>query len=328
MAGLPRALGTPDASRPAMDGIPDDVRALVAAREAARRARDYAEADALRRRIRDLGFQVTDRPTGPSVARITVGKEGRPEPRRPEDVESLLGSPPTVEVSLQWIVQGWPEDVVRGIDSFRRHHPGRSLQVVVVDESGVALPDLGPGVEIVRLVPGAGWAAARNAGLRRAAGRMVVLVDGSVEATGDVLTPLVEALADPTVGVTGPFGVVSSDLRSFEESTGPNVDAVEAYLIAARRALFEDGVRFDPGFRFYRMADVDLCFQAKSLGLRATVTPVPIRRHQHRVWTNTPQDRRAQLSKRNYYRFLDRWRGRSDLLVLRDSGLPGTSPGT
>jgi hypothetical protein len=33
------------------------------------------------------------------------------------------------------------------------------------------------------------------------------------------------------------------------------------------------------------------------------------------MWANTPEDRRAALSKRNFYRFLDRWRGREDLLV-------------
>ena len=57
---------------------------------------------------------------------------------------------------------------------------------------------------------------------------------------------------------------------------------------------------------------------------RATVTPVPIRRHEHRMWTATPEEERARLSKRNFYRFLDRWRGRTDLLVKPP---PPTSPG-
>ena len=42
---------------------------------------------------------------------------------------------------------------------------------------------------------------------------------------------------------------------------------------------------------------------------------LPVRRHEHRMWTATPEDRRAALSKRNFYRFLDRWRGRFDLTV-------------
>jgi hypothetical protein len=35
---------------------------------------------------------------------------------------------------------------------------------------------------------------------------------------------------------------------------------------------------------------------------------------------NTPVEERVRLSKRNYYRFLDRWRGRTDLLVTREVG--------
>jgi GT2 family glycosyltransferase len=122
------------------------------------------------------------------------------------------------------------------------------------------------------------------------------------------------------VGVTGPFGIVTEDLREFRASPGPDVDAIEAYLMAFRRRLAVDGLRFDRGFRFYRSADIELSFQVKAMGLRATVTPVPVVRHDHRMWENTPPDRRAALSKRNHYRFLDHWRGRLDLTVAAPEG--------
>jgi len=41
------------------------------------------------------------------------------------------------------------------------------------------------------------------------------------------------------------------------------------------------------------------------------------------MWTATPSDRRDQLSKRNFYRFLDRWRGRTDLLVEQQPEVDG-----
>jgi cysteinyl-tRNA synthetase len=146
-------------------------------------------------------------------------------------------------------------------------------------------------------------------------GRVVVVADGSIEADGDVLGPLIGALDDPTVGVTGPFGLVTEDLHEFHSSEGPDVDAVEGYLMAFRRELIGEGVRFDAKFRFYRTADIELSFQIKARGLRATVTPVPVQRHEHRMWAATPEAERARLSKRNFYRFLDRWRGRTDLLA-------------
>jgi hypothetical protein len=301
---------------------PDEVRAMAEEREAARRVGDFATADALRRRIREAGFLVADTPGGPVLAAVTE-EPGAPAPpapvrvRRSEDVENLLDQPPAFEVSIQWVVQGWPEDVLRGIDSFRRHHPGRNVQHVVVEAAPIGLDDVSwpEAIDLVRIEPEAGWAAARNAGLRRSGGAIVVVADGSIVATGDVLSPLEESLADAGVGVTGPFGVTTENLHHFHDSPGPEVDAVEAYLMAFRRELVEAGLRFDEKFRFYRTADVELSFQIKARGLRATVTPVPVERHLHRMWASTPEDRREKLSKRNFYRFLDRWRGRTDLTV-------------
>ena len=113
---------------------------------------------------------------------------------------------------------------------------------------------------------GTGWAAARNAGLRRSLGRIVLAVDGSVEPAGQVFGPLEEMLADPTVGVCGPFGIVSRDLRSFEESDGPDVDAIEGYLMAMRREVLQLAGLFGERFRWYRTADIEYSFRVKDRG--------------------------------------------------------------
>ena len=56
--------------------------------------------------------------------------------------------------------------------------------------------------DVITLPPEAGWSAGRNAALTRATGRIVILVDGSVEARGDVVEPLSATLEDPAVGLT------------------------------------------------------------------------------------------------------------------------------
>ena len=66
--------------------------------------------------------------------------------------------------------------------------------------------------------------------------RSSILLDTSVEPTGDVVTPLVRALDDPTVAVAGGWGIVSTDLRKFEDAPAGDVDAIEGYLLAFRRA--------------------------------------------------------------------------------------------
>jgi cysteinyl-tRNA synthetase len=142
-------------------------------------------------------------------------------------------------------------------------------------------------------------------------------VDGSIEPEGDVLTPLAAALDDPGVGVAGPFGIVTDDLREFRASDGPEVDAVEGYCMAFRRDVLVEAGGFDRGFRFYRVADIELSFRIRDRGLRAMVVHVPIRRHEHRMWSSTPEAERDRLSRRNFYRFLDRFRDRFDLCVTQ-----------
>jgi cysteinyl-tRNA synthetase len=297
-----------------MSDVPPEVEDLVRRREEARRSKDFVEADALRERIRAAGFEVIDAPSGATVA----PSEASPPPaslyRNSADVPSVLEDPPRYAVSVQWVVQGWPEDVVRGIEACGRHGGDRAVQHVVVDLAG-GPTEWPSGADVIRMPPEVGWGTGRNAALRRSAGEVVLMMDGSVEAAGDVFGPVVETLDDPTVGVTGPFGIVTDDLHQFRESDGPDVDAVEGYFMAVRRTLVERGLRFDERFKFYRTADIELSFQVKAMGLRAIVTPVPVARHEHRMWANTSEEERARLSKRNFYRFLDRWRGRTDLLV-------------
>jgi len=54
---------------PASEVIPEEINALVAARQAARAAKDWAQADAARDELHELGYEVEDTPSGPQVRR-------------------------------------------------------------------------------------------------------------------------------------------------------------------------------------------------------------------------------------------------------------------
>jgi GT2 family glycosyltransferase len=73
---------------------------------------------------------------------------------------------------------------------------------------------------------------------------------------------------------------------------------------------------FDHRFRFYRNADLDLSFAIRDRGWTAVaVEGLPLERHEHRGWSSVPREERERLSKRNFYRFLDHWGRRPDLLT-------------
>jgi cysteinyl-tRNA synthetase len=200
----------------------------------------------------------------------------------------------------------------------RAHNDLSSAEVVLVDNASQEAEDLEAMrddlVNVVHLDREVGWAAARNAGLKSARGRIVMLMDLSVEPTGDILTPIATTLADTSVGLAGPFGLVSETMREWTSSEGPEVDALEGYLIGTRREHLARGL-ISEKFKWYRNADIDLSFQIRSEGLKAVVVPLPVRRHAHRGWEALAEEERAKRSKRNHYLFFDRWKDRHDLLL-------------
>jgi hypothetical protein len=251
-----------------MSDIPPEVEALAAEREDARRVKDFATADALRDRITELGYAIVDGPQGAVVEPLDATPKAVAV--RAADVGSVLEAPGTADATLTWVLEGWPDDVRRALDAFRTHAGDRTLQFVVADVTG-GDETFGDDVEHLRLEVGTGWAAARNAALGRSRGRIVIALDGSVEPLGDIVTPLAAVLGDERVGIAGPFGISTDDLRAFHESEGPDVDAIEGYCMALRRELLSEIGLFDEKFRWYRTADIELSFRAKDAGYRCVV---------------------------------------------------------
>lgn len=229
---------------------------------------------------------------------------------------------PAREVTLLTVVHGWQPDAERWLLSVFTQTKA-DFEAVVVDNSGDARiagwlkSRSAERLRAITLDPPLGWAAAVNAGIDAAAGGVVVLFDPGVELTGDAVTPLVRALDEPGVAVAGAFGVRGKGtMKEFEPSDGPEVDAIEGYCMAFRRADALAVGGFDPKFRYYRIADIELSFRLRERAGRALVVAgLPVAKHEHRLWESTEPAERERLSKRNMYRFLDRWRDREDLLV-------------
>ncbi|HXU85679.1 MAG TPA: glycosyltransferase [Verrucomicrobiae bacterium] len=305
--------------------IPDDVLSLAHERAAARGAQDWAAADRIRGEIEAAGWKIVDRGTDfalepahpPTVAEGDVVRYGSSEA-----VPSRLDAADAGIATVVVVATDWPADLERALAGIRAHAPQGTSIVVVADgpspDQDAALPDDGEGIEVIRTSSRLGTGAAWNIGVRRSSGSVVVIVDTSVEPAGDLVTPLAEALADPTVGVAGGFGIASADLRKFEDAPPGDVSAVEGYAIAFRRADAAARGPLDEHFRFYRNLDIwwSLVLRDEGEGRpprRALAVPIPAIRHEHRGWTSVAEAERDRLSKRNFYRIIDRFGQRRDL---------------
>jgi cysteinyl-tRNA synthetase len=298
------------------DSVPSDVRRLLDERAAAREARDFDRADALRDQIAGLGWEVQDSGAGSSARPMLAGAPAT-------DGGSLLDQPATLEASVQIAAEDHVDDFVRAARGLAAHPPASTWELVVVDNAATFDAAGALGAQALTVDPvivaapaRLGWADARTLGMQHSRGQITVLLDTSLEPVGDFVTPLLRAFDDPDVGIAGGWGVTSADARQFDDAPPGDVDAIEAYCLAVRREALRAVGGFDRRFRYYRNADLDFSFAVRDAGWRAVRTePLPLVRHEHRGWESLPDEERERLSKRNFYRFLERWRDRPDLLL-------------
>ena len=296
--------------------------------------------------IEAAGWRVIDHGTDfqlvPAFA-PTVEADGQVRYGHAGAVPSLLDEPADADFSVHLMADDRPDELERALASMRAHAPAGTQVVIVAndpspDQAGRLAADRpalapigGRAPEVLWTSTRLGAAAARNVGLRRATGAIVILADASVEISGDALSPLATVLVDPAVAVAGAFGLVTTDLRHFVAAAGPTVEAVEGAWLACRR---EDVARLGPlDERFVSDRYLDAWW---SLVLRAGPDPegpprsarrmgLPLVRHEeHRP--GAAEDTRAdRLANRNSYRLLERFRDRAGDLL---SGAPAAGPST
>jgi hypothetical protein len=258
------------------------------------------------------------------------------------------------------------DDVARAIPSIVEHAPDGTQLVVVAnapDEAQAAsLADLdavdpgAPGVmtEVLWTSVRVGVAAAWNAGIRRAIAPVVVLVGPGTELRQDVVGPIVAALDDETVAVAGPVGLLTEDLRRFDEAGEDvtEVDAIGGAVLGFRRADYTARGPLDEHFVVADSLDVwwslvlrDPWLADDEVGddgpegdadIVVDLANLPAPRRAVRVVADIVRHEpaheapgRTRLAKKNFYRLLKGYATRRDLLVHRggDTPAPTTDDG-
>jgi cysteinyl-tRNA synthetase len=323
--------------------IPEAVLTAAHDRARARAEKDWDRADRLRSEIEAAGWLVVDRGTDFALSLATppdLDEGARVRYGASRNVPARFEEPATRLATVVLIATDWPGDLERALAGLRTHSPAGTSVVVVADgpsdEQAVALETLAVDervpVEVVWTSERLGHGAATNIGIRRAEAAVVILLDTSLEPVDDVVTPLVRALEDETVAVVGGWGITSQDIRTFEDAPAGDVDAIEGYIQAFRRADAAANGPLDERFRFYRNLDIWWSLVLRDGGeddepRRAVrLDALPVERHEHRGWASLSEEERNRQSKRNFYRIIDRFGSRLDLLVASRAA-PGETDG-
>jgi hypothetical protein len=333
--------------------LPEDIRRLADARQAAREARDFDEADRLKGLIEEAGWKVTDQRTSFRLARAqpadVVEPDGRVRYGWSGAVPAVIADAPRGLASVVVIAPEDADQLERFLATLAGTIADDVQRVVVANGLGPEAETLlarlatqwtaeaatggedsfaAADVETVWMVGRVGAAAALNAGIRRAIGPIVTLLDARVEAVGDFVMPLVGSFEDRTVAVAGPWGYVSDDMRRFEpvsvaEVGRVDVAAVDLAAMAFRRSdylargpldeQFMEPALLDAWWSFV-LRDPDEHEMTPRRAVLVDVPLVPAERDRPEAAPGSPADR---IVRRNRYRIIDTFGGRRDLAVPR-----------
>ncbi len=316
-------------SKASLAELKPEVQTLALEREQLREAQDYEKADAIREQLRRAGYTVRDSRSGPIVINRDPNEDFPAISASGAGPKYGLDQPDLYEFSVSLIAQNSRSDLERCLQSIQKHSYGRKLELVIIDNGSTddTLPYLRElaanglenkqlGLQVIFADHNLGFAAGRNVTTQASRGRFIVMLDTSIELNGDIWTELEQTLSDNSVGVAGPYGLVTTDLREFAEvnsdgKTGlMEADAIEGYLFAFRRELWSQVGPIDEKFRFYRLMDIYLSFFFKTGGFRVVATPgvaQNIIKHPHREWYSLSEEEQRTKSKKNYDLFRTRW---------------------
>ena len=315
-----------DLLSPDQSVFPENVRNLALDRSKARQAKNWPVADDLRDQLRTLGVIPED---GKDTYRLRMlqGRELIPTSwqcvSRSEDLEFADVPDPGIDLSVILVNTDQLQDTLRCVNSIILHASDLAMEIVIVqngmrgeiDSELELMYHSSDRVRILHVESQIGDSAAKNVGIRVSRGSHIVLMDSSVEVTGDIFRPLRGSLQDKSVGVVGPWGLVSKDLKEFNETTVGKVDAMQAYCLAFRRDAISEVGMLDEAFRFYRHGDLEYSFRFKYHGYAVVADGnLPMVRHVHRDWERFSEEDRELLSAANFRKFLRAWGHHHDLL--------------
>jgi GT2 family glycosyltransferase len=315
-------------THPHRHGIPPEILALSHERDLLRRRGHYERADILKQQIEDAGYALKDNPRGAHLVILPGVEVDGTEYRTTRQLPSRLNEADDCTFSVNILASNNAEQTRRCIDSVLRYAETTVLEIILVDNASLDGIDVwaasyqqqDPRLHLIRATRRMGEAEARNAGLKQSRGCYVLLLDNSIELTGDIFTPLAKTLEQQNIGITGLRGLRTDDLRHFEESTAIEVEVIAGHCMAFKRALLKQAGLFDERYRYAHFMDIDFSFALRDTGVEAIVTPdLPVIRHAEQTDAGVSDAERSRITKRNFYRYLEKWGDREDLLLDEES---------
>ncbi len=200
------------------------------------------------------------------------------------------------------------------IDALRRQQCPWPFEIIIVNDGStddtVSVLRKFPEVRVITQA-NSGPAAARNRGVREAAGEIVLFTDDDCEPFADWMKEMLGAFDDPeVVGAKGIYRTRQRELIArfvqieYEDryrlmARHPTIDFIDTYSAAFRRDRFIEIGGYDPAFPIACCEDSELSYRMAARGWKMVFVPTAV------VWHHHPDNLRTYLRRKARFAY---WR--------------------
>ena len=130
------------------------------------------------------------------------------------------------DVTFCLIGNDFTSDLTRCINSIINFTKSISYQILILNKISNSEPSefiksIGQKIntKVINTDHGLGEGTSKNILLKSSEGSIIILLDTSVELTNDIANPISTVLKDQSVGITGAFGLKTSDMHHFRDAS-------------------------------------------------------------------------------------------------------------
>ncbi|MCX6451347.1 MAG: hypothetical protein NTZ31_06610 [Actinobacteria bacterium] len=173
---------------------------------------------------------------------------------------------------------------------------------------------------VVQITEGVGWGEGINALIKLANSKDVIIMDPSTNLTGDAISPVLAKLNEGpfcAVGWKGGLINIADEWRSVDDKGPGEVDVLFSYFFAVNKDAALSVNLFNIRAVYYRNADIEFSLRLRQGQGRLWQMELPLKQERHHGYYDTDESFRDEQSKKNYDRILDRFRGKTEILIER-----------
>jgi hypothetical protein len=219
------------------------------------------------------------------------------------------------------IAEGFLLDLVKCVDSIIQFTKTPITILVNGKQPTIELDSLSGNPQINRkeIKNPLGWGNVVNQFLEQETDDVLIFMDPSTIFLADPIPATVSSFNNSVAAVGWKGGLIDTadEWRSVKDVGNGEVDVLFSYYMAVDRVFAKSTGGANASAKYYRNADLEFSLRLRAAGRKLFQLDLPLKQERHHGFHDVDPEYRDKMSRKNYQRILDNYRGRSEILSPR-----------